>query len=87
MLNGIFFDAPPGKQVSYVGIDSTTGGNWMGNYGNGASYIVGESPATLSLGPDFSDAAGNNATVTVNVLGATPQNCLHEFQEQGGVAT
>lgn len=68
VLNGVFFDAPPGKQVSYVGIDSTTSGNWMGNYGAGGAYIIGQSPTTLTLGPDF-----DNATVTVNVLGATPE--------------
>ncbi|HWB54659.1 MAG TPA: S8 family peptidase [Tepidisphaeraceae bacterium] len=68
VLNGIFFDAPPGAPVSYVGVDSTTRGNWMGMYGSAADYIPGESSSTLSLGPDY-----DGASVTVSVLGATPQ--------------
>jgi subtilisin family serine protease len=67
VLGGVFFDAPAGQAVSYVGVDSTTRGNWMGAYGNAGDYIVGESTSPVSLGIDY-----NNATATVTVLGATP---------------
>jgi subtilisin family serine protease len=42
VVSGIFFDAPFGENVSYVGTDTTTQGNWQqSQYGLSTGYIVG----------------------------------------------
>lgn len=77
-LSGVFFDAPPGGEASYVGVDSTTRGNWMGAYGSAAHYIVGNSPTTFtnpaifSLGPFYTPGA----TVTMTASSSAMPNIV-----------
>jgi subtilisin family serine protease len=43
VVSGLFFDAPFGESVSFVGTDTTTGGNWsVGGYGLSDAYVVGD---------------------------------------------
>ncbi len=43
VVSGLFFDAPFGEKVSYVGTDNTTAGNWReSQYGLTSAYVVGD---------------------------------------------
>jgi subtilisin family serine protease len=43
VVSGIFFDAPFGQKASYLGTDTTTGGNWrQSQFGLTTAYVVGD---------------------------------------------
>ncbi|HEY1685881.1 MAG TPA: S8 family peptidase [Tepidisphaeraceae bacterium] len=83
VLGGVFFDAPPGGNASYSGVDTTTEGNWMGQYGNAGSYIPGvTSSTTISLGSDYS-----NGTAALTINGATTQTNTAKTKDKSALET
>ena len=67
VLSGFFFDAPYGEGVHFLGIDTTTRGDWKSSqYGNFTSYVVGDNF------PGFD----NPANTSIQVTGAT-ENLLN----------
>jgi subtilisin family serine protease len=74
VVSGIFFDAPFGEKVSYLGTDSTTRGNWRtSQYGLSTAYIVGDNFPILDdpandivsvTGASIADINGNSTNPT-----------------------
>jgi len=48
VVSGVFFDAPFGQKASYLGTDTTSGGDWQqSQYGLTSAYIVGDNFPTI----------------------------------------
>jgi subtilisin family serine protease len=63
VVSGVFVDAPPGEQLSFVGVDTTTTGNWKDvGYGPVNAYVVGDNFAGIDVPSD---------TVLTSLTGAT----------------
>jgi subtilisin family serine protease len=65
VISGVFFDAPFGEKLSYVGTDTVNGGNWLeSEYGLTTSYIVGDNfpGVDVPTNPDI-EVTGGTETV------------------------
>jgi subtilisin family serine protease len=65
VLSGVFFDAPFGEEVSFVGTDTTTAGNWrQSQYGLTTAYVVGDDfPGVDVLGTPAFQISGATETI------------------------
>lgn len=69
VLSGVFFDAPFGENSSFVGIDTTTGGNWdLSDYGLTTSYIVGNNFPGINdpFNPQITQVGGSQQVISLN---------------------
>ncbi len=69
VLSGVFFDAPFGENASFLGADTTSGGNWLvSRYGLTTSYIVGYNFPGVNdpANPAISEVGASQAVLSEN---------------------
>lgn len=76
VVSGVFIDATPGAPIEYVGMDTTSSGNWKTYYGADAAFVFGSDSAPvrqstysadLNYGRSNPESETKVQTVTVKV--------------------
>jgi subtilisin family serine protease len=85
VLNGVFLDAAPNsaQQPKFLGVDTTTGGNWKTNYDADGAYLVGY---TDQLSKYATIGTSNLEFVTLASRTSRKGSLLFEGQAKLGVA-
>lgn len=71
VVSGVFVDAAPGAPIQYVGMDTTSSGNWRTYYGADASIVIGSDDAPVRRNTYTADLATGYTLPDVTTPGAS----------------
>jgi subtilisin family serine protease len=84
VLSGVFFDAPFGENIHYIGTDTTTGGNWLtAQYGVTSAYVVGDNFPGVD-NPSNPTISVTGGTETILNFGKPVNNAAALFKTEAG---